>query len=63
MSLTELAAPRYLFPILGAVFLLLGLMRSVQARGLPPQARTWLLCGVIFSAVSAWLWWRLPASV
>jgi hypothetical protein len=63
MSLGELAAPKYLFPLLAAAFLLLGLWRCIQARGLPAQARTWLLCGAIFSAVSAWLWWRLPASV
>ena len=27
---------------------------------LVPQAKTWLIIGIIFSAVAAWLWW-VPA--
>lgn len=44
-----------LFAILGPLFLVLGLVRCVRAGGLHPQGRTWLLLGVIFSAVALWL--------
>jgi hypothetical protein len=44
-----------LFAILGPVFLALGLLSLVQARALTGQARTWLLLGIIFSAVAVWL--------
>ncbi|MET0348978.1 MAG: hypothetical protein ABW067_04230 [Rhizobacter sp.] len=44
-----------LFAILGPLFLVLGLVRCVQARSLHPQGRTWLLVGAIFTAVAVWL--------
>lgn len=44
-----------LFAILGPLFLVLGIVRCVRAGGLHPQGRTWLLLGVIFSAVALWL--------
>lgn len=49
--------PKLVFAILGPLFLLLGAWRLGQARRLSPQARAWLLIGVIFCAVAAWLWW------
>jgi hypothetical protein len=51
--------PRGLFTFLGPLFLVLGMIRAWRAGELVPQARTWLLLGVIFSAVAAWLWWTL----
>jgi hypothetical protein len=44
-----------LFAILGPLFLVLGLVRCLRAGGLHPQGRTWLLLGVVFSAVAVWL--------
>lgn len=46
-----------IFTVLGPLFLLLGAWRCISAGRLVPQGRTWLLIGVIFSAVAAWLWW------
>jgi hypothetical protein len=45
------------FAILGPVFLVLGAWRCIGARKLVPQARAWLIIGLIFSAVAAYLWW------
>ena len=42
--------------ILGPLFLLLALWRTVRARALVPQARTWWIIGTIFSLVALWLW-------
>ncbi|MBX3622953.1 MAG: hypothetical protein KF891_23530 [Rhizobacter sp.] len=47
--------------VLGPLFLVLGLWRAMSARAVVPQARTWLMVGVIFSAVAAWLWWGAPS--
>jgi len=47
-----------LFAWLALVFLLLGLGRCVATRRWHPQARAWLILGLIFSAVAWWL--RLP---
>ena len=44
------------FAVLGPLFLLLALWRGLHSGGLVPQARTWLILGVIFSAVAVWLW-------
>lgn len=44
-----------LFLFLGPLFLLLGAGVSVRARRVTPQARTWLILGVVFSAVALWL--------
>lgn len=49
---------KYILAALAAVFLILGLVRAVRAGVTHPQARTWLLIGIIFSAVSAWLFWQ-----
>jgi len=45
-----------IFAILGPLFLLLAGWRTVIAGKLVPQAKTWLIIGIIFSAVAAWLW-------
>jgi len=47
---------RMVFTILGPLFLLLAGWRAVSAGKLVPQAKAWLIIGIIFSAVSAWLW-------
>ena len=44
------------FSVLGPLFLLLGAWRCLGAGSLVPQGRTWLVVGVIFSAVAVWLW-------
>ena len=50
------------FTVLGPIFLMLGVWRCISAGSLVPQARTWLLIGVIFSGVAAYLWWsQMPA--
>jgi hypothetical protein len=46
-----------IFTILGPLFLLLGAWRAVRSGGSHPQARSWLIIGVIFCAVAAWLHW------
>lgn len=43
------------FAVLGPLFLLLALWRGLRAGGLVPQARAWLILGVIFSGVAVWL--------
>jgi len=47
---------RLIFAILGPIFLLLAGWRCLGAGKLVPQAKTWLIIGIIFSAVAAWLW-------
>jgi len=47
---------RLIFAILGPLFLLLAGWRTLSAGKLVPQAKTWLIIGIIFSAVAAWLW-------
>ena len=47
---------KIIFAVLGPIFLLLGAARFVRAGSLVPQAKTWLLIGIIFSAVAMWLW-------
>ena len=44
-----------IFAVLGPLFLLLAGVRAVTGGGLLPQARVWLLVGLIFSAVALWL--------
>jgi hypothetical protein len=53
---------RYVLGILAAIFLFLGGARVIRDHGsLASPARTWLLIGVIFAAVSLWLWLSRPA--
>lgn len=51
-----------IFAILGPLFLLLGAWRCIRAGSCVPQGRTWLIIGVIFSAVAVWLWWSQAAA-
>lgn len=44
-----------IFAVLGPMFLLLAIGRTVQAGRWVPQARVWTLVGLIFSAVALWL--------
>jgi len=54
-------AARYILAVLSLVFLTLALVGS--ARGRPrPQTRTWLIVGVIFGVVAAWLFAQAPSS-
>jgi hypothetical protein len=58
--MTTLHVPT-VFMVLGPSFLLLGLATLVRKKTLSPQARTWLLLGLIFSATAAWLHWNAGA--
>lgn len=53
---------RLIFAILGALFLVLGTMRFLRADRPVPQAKAWLIIGVIFSMVAAWLYFHVPSS-
>jgi hypothetical protein len=49
-------AAKYILAALAVVFLLAALVRLSRGGGIAhPQTKTWLLIGVIFAAVSAWL--------
>lgn len=49
-------AAQYILAALAIVFLVMGIGRSARAGGTRhPEGKTWLLIGVIFAAVSAWL--------
>lgn len=51
-----------IFSVLGPAFLLAGTWRCVGARRNPVQGRTWLIVGVIFSAVALYLWGAQPTA-
>jgi hypothetical protein len=52
-------AAKYILALLSIVFLAAGARRLARDAGkLHPQSRTWLLIGVIFAAVSGWLFAR-----
>ena len=51
---------RLIFAVLGPLFLLLAAWSYSRAGSLVPQAKAWLIIGIIFSAVAAWLWWYQP---
>jgi len=47
----------YVFGALAAAFIGLAIARAARDAGkLGPQSRTWLIIGMIFAAVSLWLW-------
>jgi hypothetical protein len=49
-------AAKYILAALAVVFLVAALVRVSRGGGLShPQTKTWLVIGVIFAAVSAWL--------
>lgn len=48
---------KYILAILGVVFLAAAAVRLAKDSGkLGPAAKTWLIIGVIFTAVCAWTW-------
>jgi hypothetical protein len=47
---------RYILGVLAVVFLVLGTVRVLRNGRIEPAARTWLTIGLVFGAVSAWLW-------
>jgi hypothetical protein len=50
-------AAKYILAIVGVVFLLIAAVRLAKDRGrIGPAAKTWLIIGVIFVAVSLWSW-------
>jgi hypothetical protein len=52
-------ATKYILAALSVVFLALAAIRMTsRSRGAHPQVRTWLLIGVIFGVVSAWLFYQ-----
>jgi hypothetical protein len=46
----------YVLGCLAVVFLALGGLKSAREGKVGPAARTWLMIGVIFGVVSAWVW-------
>jgi hypothetical protein len=52
-------AAKYILAGLALAFLFAGAIRLLGAGGRPhAQSRTWLLIGVIFGVVSAWLFYQ-----
>ncbi|MFL6601957.1 MAG: hypothetical protein ACJ8R9_11590 [Steroidobacteraceae bacterium] len=47
---------QYVLGCLAVVFLVLGGLKSAREGKVGPAARTWLMIGVIFGVVSAWVW-------
>lgn len=47
--------PKLVFALLGPVFLVLGGLRWLRAGRVVPQARAWLIIGVVFCVTAAWL--------
>ena len=50
------------FAVLGPLFLLAGAWRCLGTDRNPIQGRTWLIVGVIFSAVALYLGWSQQGS-
>ena len=48
---------KYILAVVGMAFLVIGSVRMLREGG-NPQARTWLLVGIIFTAVSAFLFYQ-----
>jgi len=52
-------AAKYILAVLSVVFLALAISRLARGGGAShPQTRTWLIIGIIFGVVSAWLFSR-----
>ena len=49
-------AAHQILGLLAGVFLVLGGLRSLREGQVGPAARTWLMIGVIFGAVTVWTW-------
>jgi hypothetical protein len=52
---------KFVFAVLGPLFLLLAAAQWWRAGALRPSGRAWLRVGVIFCAVAGWLWWQARA--
>ena len=49
---------KYILSALAVIFLLAAFWRLMrEGFRLAPASRAWLLVGLIFGAVSGWLWW------
>lgn len=51
-------AAKYVLAVVGAVFLVMGVLRARRLGTFHPQARTWLLIAAIFGIISAWLFYQ-----
>jgi hypothetical protein len=52
-------ATKYILAALSAVFLILAIGRIARGgKAAHPQSRTWLIIGIIFGVVSAWLFYQ-----
>jgi hypothetical protein len=52
-------AAKYILAALSGLFLILAFTRMARGGGAAhPQSRTWLLIGIIFGVVSAWLFYQ-----
>jgi hypothetical protein len=52
-------AAKYILAVLAVAFLAAALMRMWRGGGIRhPQTKIWLLIGIIFAAVSAWLFFQ-----
>ena len=52
-------AAKYILAALSVIFIALAIVRLAQTGGAAyPQIRTWFIIGVIFGAVSAWLFYQ-----
>jgi hypothetical protein len=50
-------AAKYILAPVGILFLILAALRIAWDRGkIVPASRTWLITGIIFAGVSAYLW-------
>jgi hypothetical protein len=51
---------RWFFTVVGPLLLVMAAFRwQAAGRRLVPQAKAWLITGLVFSAAAAWLWWRI----
>jgi hypothetical protein len=50
---------KYILAVLAVLFLAAAGTRALGGGLSHPQTKTWLLVGVIFGAVSAWLLWTI----
>jgi len=52
-------AAKYVLAVFSIVFLIAAFVRLARDKGrIAPASKTWLLVGIIFAAVSAWLFWQ-----
>ena len=60
--MTSPFSAQLVFPVLGPLFLLAGAWRCLGTDRNPIQGRTWLIVGVIVSAVALYLGWSQPGT-